>query len=56
MRNLKDGVDMATVSTGREEAARSLLILGSTVHGNLHVRAHAVSSSRLILIRLQSRT
>ena len=56
MRNLKDGVDMATVSTGVREATGSLLILGTLVHGNLHVRVHAVSSAMLILIRLQSRT
>lgn len=43
MRNLKDGVDMATVSTIRGECCIYLLILESTVYGNLHVSARAVS-------------
>ncbi len=43
MRNLKDGVDMATVSTIRVECCIYLLIPESTVYGNLHVSARAVS-------------
>ncbi len=39
MRNLKDGVDMATVSAPYKSPAISLLILDSAVYGNLHVRA-----------------
>lgn len=44
MRNLKDGVDMATVSTIRGECCINLLIPESIVYGNLHVSAHAAST------------